>query len=784
MNCRFITLCAAAAAILLCGAPPAAGVEEEFVGPFASWRDAKRDYGAVGDGKADDTQALQRGLDDLVKHEKACVVYLPAGTYRLTAALRTVRKAHTDCQGVTVVGEDPARTLLRWDGAAGGTMVHWDAWYSKISRVTFDGGGRAGTGLLYGPAFSTYNETSDITFRDLKAGLVFGGPKTNGQAENAVLRCRFLRCGTGIQTVNWNSMDIWVWHGRFEDCGRGIYNVMGNWHAWGNVFLRSRIADVGAMNLMAFSVVGNTSVGSKCFFDFGTGHTWGSPVSLTGNRILDPTGDWAVILGNAGPYLVVDNAFRLTGPARGVRMTWADQTLVGNVYTKADAVEQRGRFRRIAERVVAAKDIPAGLPELPPTPPRAQRKVFDVPAGAGGVAIQEAIDRAAKLAGRRPVVHLPMGKYRIEKTLVVPAGCDVQLVGDGAGETATRLEWAGPEGGLVLRLAGPSRATLRDFYLHAPNARALAVDGADQPGGRIVADQLNTNGPRDERHGRTAALRVRGLGRTNVHLRALQGSGNGGSWVDVVGPGEGAAAESTVAVLTGATGSAAGQYDVSEGGRLVVRGVYHERSSGSLTGLHLTGSGTLSIDATRFSYATSPDAPTIAADSFRGLFTLATCMLLPVGTKETCRFELRGDGRRANVLALNSQFWVHQPGVSAKTVWVNKAVPPARGGLIGCNVNTSNKKVAPKGFAFLDSVGDHPDPAKSKFGSGPLRDTGGVEDATILRHLAPLRRTPAGPPAKPPAGATDVRIHRVMATGGRDATVEFTGPPARAKPEP
>jgi len=767
----------AIAGTLILSALPAAAAElgdEEFVGPLPSWRDLKRHYGAVGDGKPDDTKALQRALDDLVKHEKACVLYIPAGTYRLTDTVKTVRKAHTDCQGVTVVGEGPERTVLRWDGPEGGTMVQWDAWYSKISRLTFEGAGRAGTGLLYGPAFSTYNETSDITFRDMKAGLVFGGPKTNGQAENEVLRCRFLRCETGVQTVNWNSMDIWVWYCRFEDCGRGIYNVMGNWHAWQNVFLRSRIADLGAMNLMAFSVVNNTSVGSKCFFDFGTGHTWGSPVSLTGNRILDPTGDWAVILGNAGPYMVVDNTFRLASKTRGVRMTWADQTLVGNTYTKADAVEQRGRFRRIAERVVAARDIPDRLPELPSTPPRRKREVFGIPASAAGSAIQEAINQAAKLTGRRPVVHLPMGKYRIEKTLVVPPRCDVQLVGDGAGETATRLDWAGPDGGVVLRLEGPSCATLRDFYIHAPNARALVVGSADQRGGRIFADQLNTNGPRDQGHGRTAALRITGLARTNVLLRALQGSGHGGAWVDVVGRGGGEAAESTVAVFTGATGSAAGQYDVRRGGRLVVRGVYHERSSGSVTGLHLKDGGTLSIDATRFSYATSADSPTVAADDFRGLFTLATCMLLPVGTKEACRFELRGDGGQASLLALNNQFWVHQPGVSAETVWINKAKPPARGGLIGCNINTSNKKVAPKGFAFLQSVGDHPDPAKSTFGSGPLRDTGGVDDATILRHLAPLREARVWLPSKSTASATDVRIHRVMAHGGRGATVEFT----------
>jgi hypothetical protein len=496
-------------------------------------------------------------------------------------------------------------------------------------------------------------------------------------------------------------------------------------------------------------------------------------VSLTGNRVLDPTGEWAVLLDNAGPYLVVDNVFRLSGATRGVRMTWADQTLVGNVYSKPDAVEERGRFRRIAERVVDAKDIPDDLPVLPPTPPRRERKVFEVEAGAGGDAIQQAIGAAAKLGGQRPVVHLPMGNYRVEKTLVVPRGCDVQLVGDGAGETASRLNWAGPAGGVVLRLEGPSRATLRDLYIHAPNARGLVVEDADQPGGRIFADQLNSNGPSKAQHPRAAAIRVNGLDQTDVLLRCLQGSGNAGSWVEVLGGPNAAKATNQVSVFTGATGSAAGQYDVRNGGRLVVRGVYHERSSGELTGLLLHDSGTLSIDATRFSYATSADKPTIAADGFRGLFTLATCMLLPVETQETCRVELRGDGRAASVLLLNDQFWVHKPGTTSDTAWRNAAQPPARGGLIGCNINTSNKEAAPKGWAFLDNVGDHPDPAKSRYGAGPLENRGGVDDATILRHLAPLRQARMWLPGEPPAGATDVRIHRVMVSGGRGATVAF-----------
>jgi hypothetical protein len=776
-TCPRLAVLILGAVALAAPAPARAQNDEEFVGPFPSWRVLRRDYGAVGDGKADDTAALQRGLADLVKHEKACVLYIPRGTYRLTQTVKTTRKAHTDCMGVAVVGEDPATTTLLWDGPEGGTLLEWDAWYSRVTRLTLDGAGKAAVGLRYGPAFSTYNETSDLTFRRVKNGLVFGGPKSHGQAENEVLRCRFQGCETGIQTVNWNSMDIWVWYSSFEDCVRGVHNVMGNWHVWNCLFRRSRIADLSILNLMAFSVVGNTSVCSHCFLDFRTGHTWGSPLSLTGNRVLDPTGDWAVLLDNAGPYLVVDNVFRLSGKGRGVRMTWADQTLAGNTYTRPDAVEERGRFRRLAEKVVKAGEIPDALPSLPDTPSRKDREVIEVPAGADWAAVQRALDAAAKKAGKRPVVHLPVGSYKINRTLVIPAGCDLQLVGDGAAETATRLTWAGPEDGTVLRLEGPSRATLRDIYINAGAARALVVAGADQPGGRLFADQLNTTGPAGKTVGRSAALRVRGLDQTDVLLRALQGSGNAGAWVEVPGGKQAETAKNQVSIFTGATGSAAGQYDVRQGGRLVVRGVYHERSSDALTGLHLTDRGTLSIDATRFSYATSAQKPTILVDDFRGLFTLATCMLLPVETKETCRVEMRGDGSRANVLLLDDQFWVHEPGTTAETVWQNRARPPARGGLVGCNINTQNKAAAPKGFAFLENVGEHKDPARSKYGSGPLADRGEVDDATLLRHLAPLRAARVWLPGPTPEGVTDVRIHRVMASGGRDAVIEFRAEP-------
>jgi len=94
---------------------------------------------------------------------------------------------------------------------------------------------------------------------------------------------------------------------------------------------------------------------------------------------------------------------------------------------------------------------------------------------------------------------------------------------------------------------------------------------------------------------------------------------------------------------------------------------------------------------------------------------------------------------------------------------VEPAVPPARGGLVGSNVNTSNKEASLRGFEFLDNVGDHPDPAKSQHGAGPLEDRGGVDDATILATLPAARRS-SWTPVATPAGQTDIRLYRVIAT--------------------
>jgi len=750
MNTMVFWAAATTAALALAG--PSALAQEEFVGPLAGWRNVKADYGAVGDGKADDTATIQRAFDDLRLHKDSCVLYFPAGAYRITATVRTARKAHQDCMGVTIIGEDPAKTAIRWDGPKGGMMVKYDAWYSKISRLTFDGAGKAGVALAYGDAFSTYNETSDMVFQDAGVGISMG-TADNGQAENEVLRCTFLRCGRGLQTNNFNSMDIWAWYCRFEDCQYGLYNGAGNFHAYQSLFLRSKRADIATVNLMVFSFVGNTSIGSQCFLDFAGGHSWGSPTSITGNRIIEPTGDFAMRLGNGGPYLLADNVIKSrpgsTKPA--VVMTWGDQTLVGNTYTVADPVKEAGRFTRLDDKVVAPDAIDARPPSLPPTPRKRDRKLFELPASADAAAIQQAIDQAAQLAGRRPVVHLPKGTYKVDRTLVIPASRDVQIIGDGAAETATVLQWTGSQSGPVFRLQGPSRATLRDLSLSPGRASGIVIEDCDQPGGRVFADQLNVSGrgPRDNGTG----LLVAGVDQSDVLLRCAQGGTFCDKWISVVGGPlrqVGKPAPGQVSVLCGATGTAEAQYYVSRGGRLVVRSVYHEVSGESPQGILLDASGSLSVDATRFSYKTSPERPLVQLKDFRCDFALLTGMLLPVGTAFPARINIAGDGARSSVLVMGNMFWAPCKDVTADMVWTNGSKPPAKAAMLNCNLNGGGESGLKNGFGRLDNRGQ-------------------ADPEFLRRMLAPLREARIWLPGNVPQGATNVQLHRVISTAGKGA---------------
>ena len=581
-----------AASLPLCAAPAKAGaqapVADEFVGPFPSWANVKTDYGAVGDGKADDTAAIQKALEDVRSAASPKkVLFFPAGTYRITSTLQLVRISHNEPLGMSITGEDPLTTIIKWDGPAGGSMFLYDAWYAGLSRLTFDGSGKAKTAIQHGKAFATANECTDVICKDVDFGIEAG--QAEGIAETAVLRCRFYRCAkAGISIQGFNSLDWFIWHCWFEDCGVGATNEFGagNFHVYYSTFLRSTDADISIRHCGYFTFMGNVSIGSQQFFHakrasvWKDNETWGAQVTLQDNQVLDPRDATPIVIESNGPTLLLDNTFRTKGNGPIVINSppseIADLIAVGNTWTVKDALQVKGRVTDQDNNVVNTGTI-KGVKVAPfPFAPHVDRPIIEVPSAATMAAMQAAIDKAVAMKGQRPVVHLPKGTYALDKTLTIPAGCDLLLLGDGP-ENATVLNSSGGADPLI-RVIGPTHATMRNCLLNAGNnAVGILVENADQPGARITGEQLNTSGYEY------------GFVSDGLKNAAVELHDDGHNGMQVVGAGAGT--QPWVALFGGASSrgnnSKAGThlYDVQHDGRLFVRDIWYEGNAYSMFNL-------------------------------------------------------------------------------------------------------------------------------------------------------------------------------------------------------
>jgi len=75
--------------------------------------DAKRDFGAKGDGKGDDTEAIQRTIDAARQHGQGAVAYLPSGSYRVN---RTINITGRDYYVEGAGAENGGGTIIAWGG--------------------------------------------------------------------------------------------------------------------------------------------------------------------------------------------------------------------------------------------------------------------------------------------------------------------------------------------------------------------------------------------------------------------------------------------------------------------------------------------------------------------------------------------------------------------------------------------------------------------------------------------------------------------------------------------
>ena len=187
--------------------------------PFPAGANVKQRFAAKGNGKDDDTKAIQQAIDGLGTAGTGAnfytVLYLPAGTYCISSTLLLRGKI-----GITITGENPANTSIKWIGPDGGSMfwANGSAFY-KISRLTWNANNHKeieAIGIHWrnkwndgkSQSYASLNiEISDNIFTgNCKYGISGGTNPQDGTANNdseiAIKRCLFQNCtGAGIATT-------------------------------------------------------------------------------------------------------------------------------------------------------------------------------------------------------------------------------------------------------------------------------------------------------------------------------------------------------------------------------------------------------------------------------------------------------------------------------------------------------------------------------------------------------------------------------------------------------
>jgi len=514
--------------------PAAAQAREEFNGPFNGWANVKHGFGAKGNGKSDDTKALQNAIDYLSVPPKGfgmgsgayTVVYLPAGTYCISSTLRLQGKI-----GVSIIGEDPARTIIKWIGKDSSTALWADgSAYFRISRLTWDAGGKLsmeGIGLHWKNKWNNYLSQSfaalNIEISDnwfiggFRTGISGGTTPATGTGANdsevTIRRCIFHNCTfSGIGITGYNALDYWIWDCRFLQCANGVSCAFGNYHIYRSFFSGSTVSDVHNKHGYYNSIRGCYSVNANDFSsDEGASSNPFKRV-FQDNTVIAPH-NVPIRHNHLGKITLFGNVFTrnidTTYKFSVYNRSWFpgiyEALSLHNIYAYPQPVKldvDPHKLYSFADRVEKAvhEDTLAFLSSMDPTPPQRVRKVFEVFPGAAAIRIQAILDSAAAMKGQRPVVHFRMGVYAIDRTLKISAGADMQLVGDGwlYSTMIQQKDLALFRNKPLLEVDGPSYITIKDIHFGSAVGKGqfagIIFKNVDQPRSEVHIDQVYSPG--------------------------------------------------------------------------------------------------------------------------------------------------------------------------------------------------------------------------------------------------------------------------------------------------
>jgi hypothetical protein len=477
----------------------------------SDWLNVKTTFGATGDGKADDTAAIQAALDSLKDgFGQPNTVYFPPGVYRITKTLKW-----TNLYGKRLIGHG-RDTRIVWDGSdpkATPVMFHSDGVTAGVlfEGIIWDGAGKAAEGVYH--CSSTHYESAVVHRHEMFVNMgtgIFSGeggrfPFKVATAEVLFDNCLFANVENGIIFLGYNQLDNTVTGCGFYDCTSAIRNITGNVYVRDSHFERSREIDIYT-HVGHNSAIRCTSVGSNRFLLSDDGFVL-QDCQVEGWK--SPKG--AVVM-NGSPFTIFDCTFTnppsdatpVMLPSHEIPVILSNCTSEGtagvlgssNQYLKDTPIKplvipagKRGPAVTSARQTFFKSDVKVG------------GKVFDAKRDFGAKGDGKADDTDAILAtiaaarehGKGAIAYLPCGEFLVKKTIEI-TGRDYRVTGAGCCWNAgTAVRWGGPaaaEGGEAaifhvknatnLELAG---LKVGSAYCDQPRLISILHEGSDAASG-------------------------------------------------------------------------------------------------------------------------------------------------------------------------------------------------------------------------------------------------------------------------------------------------------------
>lgn len=262
-----------------------------------------KDFGAVGNGIADDTVAIQEAIDSL---NQGGSLYFPKGEYKITDTLDVI---FVDLwNGITIWGDGPS-SKITWAGGNNKPMLHMRGvagagWYSKniVEKIQFYGNSGPG---------GTYTGVEGIRLGDTPELI------TTGICNPTVRNCLIRHTSVGIR-IFYETDEVSIYGNYIEHhVDVGIYNQHGGSGVW---ITNNHISDGGVNSIAIRSSLYSTSINSNIIqglqylvgiqIDGGT-TMQGAAVSIRDNYLEcgNPGNTYGIILYGVDTGVIENNTF-------------------------------------------------------------------------------------------------------------------------------------------------------------------------------------------------------------------------------------------------------------------------------------------------------------------------------------------------------------------------------------------------------------------------------------------------------------------------------------------